>query len=289
VWFFGENHLAHVIIVGELTAGATLSHLGTLRAEQFFAGYLIEKALAIDNLFTIAALFTLMGVPRIHQHKVLFYGIIGALVMRACFIFAGAALIQRFSWIIVVFGVILLWTGIKMLFPQKTIEPEQHWLMRFFRRLLPVTDGYRDGHFFVRENGRRMVTPLFLAVVMIEFTDLIFAVDSIPAVLAITDDVFIVYSANVFAILGLRSLYFAVSGMITAFAYLTYALAGILIFVGIKMLLHLVPIIIPIEISLCVIIGLLVVGIAASLLRRSVPTPASPPSSAPRTSSQHHL
>ncbi len=268
-WFFNPDQVAAAITKGDLPAGAVLADLGSLRAEQFLAGYLIEKALAVDNIFTIAAIFTLLAVPAAYQHKVLFYGIVGALVMRAGFIFAGVALIERFAWIIVVFGGFLLWTGIKMALPQQPLDPENHWFMRWCRRVLPVTEGYRADRFLVREGGRLMVTPLFLVVLIIEFVDLVFAVDSIPAVLAVTNDLFIVYTSNVFAILGLRSMFFALAGMMDTFAYLKYALAGILIFVGIKMLLHIIPYKVPIDLSLAVICGLLVVGVVASLLHRS--------------------
>ncbi len=267
-WFFGAPHLEAALAKGELEAGAGLAQLGTLRAEQFLAGYLIEKALAVDNIFAIAAIFTMFAVPAAFQHKVLFYGIVGALVMRAIFIFAGVALIQQFAWIVVVFGVFLLWTGVKLALPQAPLDPRNHWFMRLCRRVLPVTDGYRQDHFLVREGGRLMATPLLLVVLMIEFIDLVFAVDSIPAILAITDDIFIVYTSNVFAILGLRSLFFLLAGMMDAFAYLKYALAGILVFVGVKMLLHIVPIKVPIDLSLAVIIGFLALGIAASIRLR---------------------
>ncbi len=270
-WFFGSMHVGAAVTRGDLEAGAGLAQLGTLRAEQFLAGYLIEKALAVDNIFAIAAIFTMFAVPAAFQHKVLFYGIVGALVMRAVFIFAGVALINQFAWIVVVFGVFLFWTGVKMALPQSPLDPRDHWFMRLCRRILPVTDGYREGNFVVREQGRLMATPLLLVVLMVEFIDLVFAVDSIPAILAITDDIFIVYTSNVFAILGLRSLFFLLAGMMDSFAYLKYALAGILVFVGVKMLLHIVPIKVPIDLSLGVIIGLLVLGIAVSLWFRPRP------------------
>jgi tellurite resistance protein TerC len=270
-WFFGSAHLQAAVAKGDLADGATISQLGALRAEQFLAGFLIEKALAVDNIFTIAAIFTLMAVPAAYQHKVLFYGIVGALIMRAVFIFAGVALIEQFSWIVAVFGAFLLWTGVKMALPHRPIDPANHWFMRACRRILPVTEGYREDRFVVREHGRWWVTPLFLVVLLVEFTDLVFAVDSIPAILAITDDVFIVYTSNVFAILGLRSLFFALAGMMDAFAYLKYALAGILIFVGVKLLLHMFAIKLPIELSLAVIGCLLAAGVVVSLLLRRRP------------------
>lgn len=266
-WFFGPTQVEAAIASGDLAAGSGLAQLGALRSEEFLAGYLIEKALATDNVFAIAAIFTMLSVPAIYQHKVLFYGIVGALVLRAIFIFAGVALIQQFSWIIVVFGVFLLWTGIQMALPHKPVEVREHWFLRLCRRYLPVTDGYREDRFLVREGGRLMATPLLLVVLMVEFTDVVFAVESIPAILAITDDIFIVYTSNVFAILGLRSLFFALAGMTQAFAYLKYALAGILVFVGIKMLLHLWAIKVPIELSLGLIGGMLAAGIVVSLLR----------------------
>jgi tellurite resistance protein TerC len=239
---FSDAQVAQAVARGELTVGATLGDYGWLRAEQFLAGYLIEKALAVDNLFVFLLIFTAFAVPTIYQHKLLFYGILGALILRAGFIFGGVALIQNFTWIIYIFGAFLVLTGIKMLMPHKPGDPTNHWLIRMARKVLPVTDGMRGDRFFSREQGCLMVTPLFLVLMLIEFTDVVFAVDSIPAILAITDDAFIVYTSNVFAILGLRSLYFALSGMMDLFHYLKYGLAAILVFVGGKMLAHMITV-----------------------------------------------
>jgi tellurite resistance protein TerC len=263
-WLFGPAHLQAAITAGDLAAGATLGDLGTLRAEQFLAAYLIEKALAVDNIFTIAAIFGMLAVPAAYQHRVLFYGIVGALLMRGVFIFAGMALITQFTWVIGVMGAFLIITGIKIALPGQAMDPKTHWFMRWCRRVLPLTEGYRGDRFTVREGGRLLLTPLALALVFVEFTDLVFAVDSIPAVLAISNDLFIVYTSNVFAILGLRSLYFALAGMMDRFAYLGFALAAILVFVGAKMILHQFAIKVPIELSLGVIASLLVLGVGVS-------------------------
>ena len=282
---FSDAQVAQAVARGELTTGAGLAEYGSLRAEQFLAGYLIEKSLAVDNLFVFLLIFSAFAVPTIYQHKILFYGIVGALILRAGFIFGGVALIQAFTWIIYVLGGFLILTGIKMLLPQKPIDPAHHWVVRAARRVLPVSDRLDGDRFFTVQNGRRMVTPLFLVLLMIEFTDVVFAVDSIPAILAITDDVFIVYTSNVFAILGLRSLYFALSGMMDMFHYLKYGLSAILIFVGGKMLAHaitvetvvidsagqamtvLVPFKVSIHWSLAVIGGILAFTVLASLIR----------------------
>jgi tellurite resistance protein TerC len=282
---FSDTQVAQAVARGELTAGAGLAEYGRLRAEQFLAGFLIEKSLAVDNLFVFLLIFSAFAVPALHQHKLLFYGIVGALILRAGFIFGGVALIQTFTWIIYVFGAFLILTGIKMLLPHKPMDPANHWLIRAARRVLPVSEGLDGDRFFTVENGKRMVTPLFLVLLLIEFTDVVFAVDSIPAILAITDDAFIVYTSNVFAILGLRSLYFALSGMMELFHYLKYGLSAILVFVGGKMLAHaisvettmidaagqavtvLAPIKVPIIWSLVVIGSILALTVMASLLR----------------------
>jgi len=233
---------------------------------QFFTGYLIEESLSVDNLFVMLMIFTYFRVPAVYQHKVLFWGILGALVMRAFFIVTGVALIQHFHWIIYLFGAVLIFTGVKMaLEKDKEIHPEHNPVLKLFRRLMPVTRDYSDGQFFVRQDGRRWATPLMVVLVLIETTDLIFAVDSVPAVLAISSDPFIVYTSNVFAILGLRSLYFALAGMMNRFQYLHYGLAVILTFVGAKMLLADV-VEIPIQIALGVVLGVLALSIVISLL-----------------------
>ena len=211
---------------------------GQQQALEFFTGYLIEKALSVDNIFVFIMIFSYFQVPAKYQHKVLFWGILGALVMRVIFIFAGVALIEKFHFTIYIFGAILIYTGYKMFnHNQAKIDPEKNPVVRFFRKIMPVTPQMHDDKFFVRINGKRFATPLFLVLILIETTDLIFAVDSIPAILAITQDQFIVYTSNVFAILGLRSLYFALAGIVHRFWLLTYGLAIVLLFVGTKMLL----------------------------------------------------
>jgi len=239
-------------------------------ALQFLTGYVIEKSLSVDNIFVFVLIFTYFKVPAIYQHKVLFWGIIGALVMRAIFIFAGVALINQFSWIIYVFGGFLVFTGIKLLIQkEKEIHPEKNPLIRLFKRFFRVTESYEGGKFFTLQNSRKVATPLFIVLIMIETTDLIFAVDSIPAILAVTQDPFIVYSSNVFAILGLRSLYFALAGLVKLFRYLQYGLAAILILVGSKMILNhfYAAKIISTELSLILIIAILAASIVTSLLK----------------------
>lgn len=233
---------------------------------EFFTGYLIEKALSVDNVFVFLLIFTYFRVPAEYQHKVLFWGILGALVMRIIFIAAGVALIQKFHWIIYVFGAFLVITGIKMaLAKDKEIHPERNPVLRLFRRWMPVTEQYEGDRFFVRRDGRRWATPLFVTLLLVETTDVIFAVDSIPAILAITQDAYIVYTSNVFAILGLRALYFALAGFMKLFHYLHYGLSLILVFVGVKMLLADVYKV-PIAWSLAFIAAVLAVSIALSLL-----------------------
>jgi tellurite resistance protein TerC len=232
---------------------------------QFLTGYLIEKSLSVDNIFVIALLFGYFAVPAAYQHRVLFWGILGALVMRAGFILAGAALLDAFHWIIYLFGAFLIITGVKMaVFRNAEIHPENNPLLKLVRRLLPVTTAYRKDKFFVRENGKLWATPLLLVLVMVESTDLVFAVDSIPAIFAVTNDPFIVYTSNVFAILGLRSLYFLLAGVMQKFVYLKLGLSAILVFVGVKMvIMDLYKI--PSSVSLLVIATLLALSIGASL------------------------
>ena len=239
---------------------------GEVKALEFFTGYVIEKALSVDNIFVFVLIFSYFKIPAIHQHKILFWGIIGALIMRAAFIFAGVALLEKFHWTIYVFGAILIYTGYKMLTQKEIIiEPEKNPLIKLFRRVMPVTNELHSSKFFVKQDGKWFATPLFLVLLLIETTDLIFAADSIPAILAITQDHFIVYTSNVFAILGLRSLYFALARMIDKFRYLSKGLALILIFVGLKMLL--VDFYkLPIQIALLVIVIILALSIATSLM-----------------------
>lgn len=209
---------------------------GRESALEFLTGYMLEWSLSIDNLFVFLTIFTAFSVPSKYQHRVLFWGILGALLMRALFIFAGVTLLKEFHWVIYLFGGFLLFTGIKLGFIQKKEnDPRNHWFVRGVKRWLPFTDVYHEKKFLIREGGRTLGTPLLMVLLLIEATDVIFAADSIPAILAITQDPFIVYTSNVFAILGLRSLYFALAGMMGVFRYLKYGLSGILIFVGIKL------------------------------------------------------
>ena len=209
---------------------------GRTTALEFTTGYLVEESLSVDNLFVFLLIFRYFRVPGEYQHKVLFWGIVGALVMRGIFILAGVALIQRFHWIIYVFGLFLVYTGVQLLRSgEKEIHPEQNPVLRLFRRWVPVTKDYEGGRFLVRHKGL-FATPLLLVLIVVETTDVMFAADSIPAVLAISRDPFIVYTSNVFAILGLRSMYFALAGLMAAFHYLHYGLSTILIFIGVKML-----------------------------------------------------
>ncbi len=248
---------------------------------EFLTGYVVELALSVDNLFVFLLIFGYFKVPAQYQHKVLFWGIIGALVMRAVFIGAGIALIQKFHWIIYVFGAVLVVSGLKMAFEKdKEVHPEKNPVLRLFRRFMPVTAEYHEGRFFVMKDKVRMATPLFIVLLMLETTDLVFAVDSVPAVLAITTDPFIVYTSNVFAILGLRSMFFALAGVMNLFRYLHYGLAAVLVFVGAKMLLAgwwKVPTLL----SLVVILGLLTAAVVVSILhpapRGQPEKPAMPP------------
>jgi tellurite resistance protein TerC len=237
------------------------------KALEFLTGYVIEYSLSVDNIFVFILIFTFFAVPDKYQHKVLFWGIIGALVMRGIFIFTGVALINRFHWIVIIFGGFLVFTGIKMLFQKEVkVDPEKNPVVKFFRKILPVTDDLHGGKLFVRQNRRTFATPLFIVLLVIESSDLVFAVDSIPAVLAISQDTFIVYTSNIFAILGLRSLYFAVSGLMGYFRFLKFGLALVLTFVGFKMLASYLDLKIPILLSLGVIISILLISILASVV-----------------------
>jgi tellurite resistance protein TerC len=252
---------------------------GKVAAFDFFTGYIIEKSLSLDNVFVIAIIFSYFKVPRQYQHRVLFYGILGALVMRGAMILAGVALINRLEWIIYVFGGLLIVTAIKMLFTDhEKMDPGHNPLVRGARRLYPVTHDFEGQKFFTRLDGKRAITPLFLVLLVVESSDVLFAVDSIPAIFAITRDPFIVFTSNVFAILGLRSLYFALASVIERFRYLKVSLMFVLAFVGVKMLLsHHYEI--PTWISLIVICGVLATGIGASMIvtRREAAAPSQPP------------
>ena len=231
----------------------------------FFTGYLIEKSLSVDNIFVFVLIFTYFAVPAAYQHRVLFWGIIGALLMRGTLIAVGATLLKEFHWIIYVFGAFLIFTGIKMaLHRNEEVHPENNPLIKLLRRIMPVSENYEGDKFFIRRAGKLIATPLLLVLLMVESTDLIFAVDSIPAIFAVTNDPFIVYTSNVFAILGLRSLYFLLANVMDKFQYLKIGLAFVLTFVGIKMVM--VDIYkIPVGISLGVIASILAISVLASL------------------------
>ena len=242
-------------------------YMGDAKALEFFTGYVIEKSLSVDNVFVFALLFSYFAVPAQYQHKVLFWGILGALIMRAVMIALGAKLITEFAWIIYVFGVFLITTGIKMIVKRETeIHPENNPLVKLFKRFMPVTPEFQGEKFFIRKEGILMATPLFVVLLLVEFTDLIFAVDSIPAIFAVTKDPFIVYTSNVFAILGLRSLYFALAGVMDKFHYLKVGLGVVLSFVGVKMLLGHTEWKIDTHLSLGVIVMVLTASVVASLV-----------------------
>jgi tellurite resistance protein TerC len=232
---------------------------------KFLTGYLVELSLSIDNLFVIALIFAYFHVPDKYQHSVLFWGILGALVMRGALIFAGVGLLTRFHWIIYVFGAFLIFTGVKMLLSHgKKLDPDKNPVIRQFKRFMPVTHELHGGAFFVKLGGLRYATPLFIALLMVEITDLVFAVDSIPAILAITSLPFVVVTSNAFAIMGLRSMYFALAGFIGMFHLLHYGLSAVLIFIGAKMcLIDIYKI--PIGVSLAVVVGLIAAAVVASI------------------------
>lgn len=238
---------------------------GSQPALEFLTGYVLEVSLSMDNVFVFAVIFSYMAVHAHYQHRVLFWGIVGALVMRGAFIAAGVVLISRFSWVLYILGVFLVITGAKLLREkQEEIHPERNPVVRLARKIFPVTQSYEGAAFFVRHQGRILATPLLLVLLLVETTDVLFAVDSIPAIFAVTLDPFIVYTSNVFAILGLRALYFVLAGAIRKFRYLRPGLAVVLMFVGVKMLVaHRYPV--PILVSLGVICGILAVAILASL------------------------
>jgi tellurite resistance protein TerC len=240
---------------------------GSEAAVQYVTGYLLEKSLSIDNLFVIALIFTSFRVPRQHQHRVLFWGIVGALVFRGAMIFGGIWLVNRFVWIFYFFGAYLVYAGIKIFLHKEStdVDPREHLAVRFVRRLLPVAKGPHEGHFTRLENGRRAITELLVVLLVIELTDVMFAVDSVPAVLAITTDPFIVVTSNVFAILGLRALYFVLAGMLNSFRYLKLTLGVLLAYIGVKLMLHSV-FKIPTLVSLGVILGLVTIGVVASIV-----------------------
>ena len=265
------------------------------KAMEFLAGYLIEKSLSMDNLFVFLMLFSFFGIERKYQHEVLFWGIFGALVLRSIFIFAGTAMITRFEWVLGLFGIFLIYTGIKMFGhnDDEQVDPSKNIFVRLFKKFFPVTDKMHEDKFFIVENGKRLATPVFIALLVIETTDVAFAVDSIPAVFSVSRDPFIVLTSNIFAILGLRALYFALAAVAKYFTYLKYGLGIILSFVGIKMLLamneyvnafgemigisfNMPHIEVPTTVSLAIIFGVLVLSMGISVLvSRNKATPSS--------------
>ena len=257
--------LAWVVLALAFAAGLG-ARFGHDRALEFTAGWLIEKALAVDNIFVFVVIFRAFAIPEVLQHRVLFWGVFGALVLRAGFVLAGGAFLAHFHWGIYLFGAILVATGLKLLFERgEELHPEDNLLVRLFRKIVPVTNELHGDRFFVVRDGRRVGTPLLLALVTVEVTDVIFAIDSIPAIFAVTADPFIVFTSNIFAILGLRSLYFLLAGVLDRFAYLKVGLAAVLVFVGSKMVLSDV-VKLPIEVSLGTIASILAASALASVL-----------------------
>lgn len=238
---------------------------GATPALEFLTGYLIELSLSVDNLFVFLAIFTFFQVKPEHQHRVLFWGILGAIVLRITLILAGVALIERFHWLVPAMGAFLIFTGIRLVKAgDDHVDFENNFFVKLMRRLIPTTDSMESGKFFVRENGKLLATPLVLVLIVVEFTDVVFALDSVPAILAITRDAFIAYSSNLFAILGLRAMFFALAGMMRMFVYLKYGLSAILVFVGIKMMIqHWMHV--HVAISLAVVVSLLAASIVASI------------------------
>lgn len=257
---------------------------GSEAGQQYFAGYLIEKSLAVDNVFVWAIIFTYFAVPRELQHRVLFLGVLGALVFRGAFIAGGAALIESFGWVLYIFAAFLLYTGWRMLRQRNEhLDPEQSRAWRLFRRRVPMTDAFHGQRLLVRRDGVLLATPLLAVLVLVEVTDIVFAVDSIPAIFAVTDDVFLVFTANAFAILGLRAMYFLLADLMHRFVYLKVGLALVLMWVGVKMLLKIDVLYIPTMISLAVVVTILAVSIGASLWTtrgqgvRALAAPTNPP------------
>lgn len=247
--------------------GGVYYYLGETKALEFFTGYVIEKSLSVDNLFVFIMIFSYFHVSKRHQPQILKWGIIGALVMRAIFIFVGIELLEAFHWMIYIFGGILIFTGIKMAFGgDEHVEPEKNLVVRLVRKFVPITKRNRGDRFFISRCGKRAATPLFLTLVMIESSDVIFALDSVPAVLAVSRDPFIVYSSNVFAIMGLRALYFLLANVMGMFSHLKIGISFILAFVGIKMLLADTRFEIPVHFSLGVIFGVLTISIITSII-----------------------
>src|SRR6185369_4073162 len=269
------------ISLAMLFNGGIYFWFGGERALEFLSGYVIEKALSVDNIFVFIVIFSAFAVPAKLQHRVLLWGILSALVLRAVFVVLGAALLTRFHWLAYVFGGFLVFTGIRLMLQREGhVDPRQNPLFRLFRRVMPAVDEFHDGQFTISKAGKRYATPLLLVLFAIETTDIVFAMDSIPAIFAVTNDPFIVFTSNIFAILGLRALYFALAGMMDKFHYLKYGLALVLMFVGAKMLLAGVYKI-PIWVSLAVIGVLLAGSVIASLLRRPPNDPSDTPHKPP--------
>ncbi len=253
-------------------------------AVPFLLAYVVEKSLSVDNLFVFLAVFSYFKVPDEHQQRVLFWGVFGAVIMRAIFILLGAALLAKFSWTMYIFGAFLIYTGVKLTMGgEDNVDPANSPVLRLARRFFRTTTEYDGERFFTVKEGVRHATPLFLVLLVIEFTDVLFAVDSVPAVLAISDDLFVVYASNIFAIMGLRSLYFLLSGMMGRFHYLNYGLAVVLTFIGVKMVVH-SWFKISNWVSLGVILGVLTVSIIASLFRKPTPEEPAPGDSTPEES-----
>jgi tellurite resistance protein TerC len=257
---------AGYVTLALIFAGCIYFELAPGKSLTFLTGYIVELSLSMDNLFVFLLIFATFCVPTNYQHRVLFWGILGAVIMRGIFIGSGIALLQRLEWVIYIFGAFLVYTGIRIsLKKDSEVNPRKNLILRLASRYLPLTDSYREGSFFVREGGRLMGTPLLLVLIVVETTDIVFAVDSIPAILAITPDPFLVYTSNIFAILGLRSMFFALASATRKLAYLNYGLSAILTLLGIKMLLsgffH-----VPVHVSLGVVVGILLIAAVASML-----------------------
>jgi tellurite resistance protein TerC len=266
---FRQALLSSAFWIGLALGFAVLVHhwLGPAKALEFVTGYLVEEALSVDNLFIFILIFSYFRVPPEQERTVLFWGIIGALIMRGVFIASGVALVNRFHWILYAFGAFLVWIGFRLMFQsqEEEIDPSRNLALRLVRRFLPITEGYEGKKFLIRREGRLFATPLLLVLLVVETTDVVFATDSIPAILAITRDPFIVYTSNVFAILGLRSLFFALSGLMKLFHYLNYGLAAVLVFIGAKMLVS-ARYQMPTWMALAVIATVLGVSVLASVL-----------------------
>lgn len=271
------------VALGVAFGGVVWWQYGADLGAQYFAGYVIEKSLAVDNVFVFAIIFGYFAVPRAYQHRVLFYGVIGALVLRAAFIAAGSALIASFAWVLYLFGAFLVFSGIKMARQRSEhLDPSHSRTLRLFRRLVPSSETYDGARFWTRVNGRRLATPLLAVLVLVEVTDIVFAVDSIPAIFAVTQEPFLVFTSNAFAILGLRAMYFLLADLMHRFVYLKLGLALVLVWVGAKMLLHDLYKI-PTSVSLAAVAGIIAVAVTASLLATRGQQPVAEPTDEPAT------